>query len=117
LEGVGPSVANGLSLPDVVVDGEVIEADPPHKLVQTWRLLFPARSAAEGFTHLTYEIKEVPNSATKLTVTHELAGSPYVARVVSGGYEEEGAGGGWSWVLSGVKSALETGSGLSTSTL
>jgi uncharacterized protein YndB with AHSA1/START domain len=29
----------GFEVPDVVVDGEVIDADPPRRLVQTWRLL------------------------------------------------------------------------------
>ncbi len=27
----------GWPLPDTVVDGEVVEVDPPHRLVQTWR--------------------------------------------------------------------------------
>jgi uncharacterized protein YndB with AHSA1/START domain len=27
-------------LPEVIIDGEIIEASPPHKLVQTWRWLF-----------------------------------------------------------------------------
>ena len=39
-------------MPEVVVDGEVIEADPPHQLVQTWR----AGWDAEPATRLTYEI-------------------------------------------------------------
>ena len=30
---------DGGPMPDVVVDGEVIEADPPRRLVQTWRML------------------------------------------------------------------------------
>ena len=29
-------------VPDVIVDGEVIEADPPRRLVQTWRMLMDA---------------------------------------------------------------------------
>ena len=29
-----------------------------------------------------------------------------------GGMEKEGAGGGWAWVLSGLKTLLETGKGL-----
>ena len=44
--------------PDVAIDGEVIEVDPPHKLVQTWRMLMDEAMAAEGFTRLTYEIVE-----------------------------------------------------------
>ena len=31
--------AMGFTVPDVLVDGEVIECDPPRKLVQTWRML------------------------------------------------------------------------------
>ena len=43
----------GFPTPDIVVDDEVIEADPPRKLVQTWRILMDEAMAAEGFTRLT----------------------------------------------------------------
>jgi len=99
----------GFPTPDVVVDGEVIEADPPRKLVQTWRMLMDEALAAEGFTRLTYEIEEGKGGVTKLTVTHDLEGAPRLAAVVGGQAEGEGAGGGWSWVLSDLKSLLETG--------
>jgi uncharacterized protein YndB with AHSA1/START domain len=102
--------AMGYTLPDVVVDGEVIEADPPHRLVQTFRMLMDPEAAAEGFTRLTYEIAEGKGGVSKLTVTHELEGAPKLAILVSGAIEETGAGGGWSWILSDLKSLLETGS-------
>jgi uncharacterized protein YndB with AHSA1/START domain len=38
----------GYPIPDIVVDGEVIEADPPRRLVQTWRMLMDPTMAAEG---------------------------------------------------------------------
>ena len=98
--------------PEVMVDCEVIEADPPHKLVQTWRMLMDQETAAEGFTRLTYEIAEGKGGVTKLTVTHELAGAPKLAAWLSGGMETTGAGGGWSWVLSDLKTLLETGGSL-----
>ena len=41
-------------------------------------------------------------------MTHELDGAPNLARIV-GGVDEAGAGGGWAWVLSDLKSLLETG--------
>ena len=94
--------------PEVVVDGEVIEADPPRKLVQTWRMLMDEGLAAEGFTRLTYEI-EPTDYGTKLTVTHELEQAPQLAHMLAGNLEHTGAGGGWSWVLSDLKSLLETG--------
>jgi uncharacterized protein YndB with AHSA1/START domain len=111
--------AMGMPVPDVVVDGEVIEADPPRRLVQTWRMLMDPGLAQEGFTKLTYEIAEGAGGISRLTVTHELEGAPNLAMLVSGGSEPEeqvGAGGlgGWNWVLSDLKSLLETGAPLLT---
>lgn len=34
-----------------------------------------------------------------------------LAGIISGAWEDQGAGGGWSWVLSDLKSLLETGKG------
>jgi uncharacterized protein YndB with AHSA1/START domain len=98
--------------PEVAVDGEVVEVDPPHKLVQTWRMLMEDGMAAEGFTRLTHEIEPVGDGVTKLTLIHDLTGAPRLQLLLSGGMESEGAGGGWSWVLSDLKSLLETGSPL-----
>jgi len=95
--------------PEVVIDGEVIEADPPRKLVQTWRMLMDEQMVAEGFTRLTYEITEGERGVTKLTLTHELEGAPLLAALLAGEMEDRGAGGGWSWVLSDIKTLLETG--------
>ncbi len=100
----------GFGVPEVMVDGEVVESEPPRRLVQTWRLLMmPPETAEEGFTRLTWEIEAIPGGATKLTVTHDLMGAPNTAALVSGARESEGAGGGWSWILSDLKSLLETG--------
>jgi uncharacterized protein YndB with AHSA1/START domain len=95
--------------PDVAVDGEVIEADPPRKLVLTWRMLMDPTMAAEGFTRLTYEIEEGKTGVTKLTVIHDLKGAPLLAGMVAGEMEPMGAGGGWSWILSDLKTLIETG--------
>ena len=92
--------------PDVIIVGEVIEADPPRKLVQTWHPVWDPASAAEAFTRLTWEIEEVDGS-TRLTVTHDVAGAPLTAKMVSG--QVPNAGGGWSYVLSDLKTLLETG--------
>lgn len=89
--------------PDVVIDGEVLEADPPYRLVQTWRATF----LGEGFTRLTYQIEEQEGGVSKVTVTHDLTGAPQSAAQVAGALP--GAGGGWSEVLSDLKSLLETG--------
>jgi uncharacterized protein YndB with AHSA1/START domain len=96
--------------PDVIVDGEVLEADPPRRLVQTFRMRMDPETEAEGSTRLTYEIAETSPGITKLTVIHELESAPRLALFLGGGMEEYGAGGGWSWVLSDLKTLLETGS-------
>ena len=95
--------------PDVAVDGEVIEAERPRKLVQTWRMVMDPEMAEQGFTRLTWEIEEGKGGVTKLTVIHDLEGAPKLATLVSGAMEDQGAGGGWSWVLSDLKTLLETG--------
>jgi uncharacterized protein YndB with AHSA1/START domain len=104
--------AMGFTTPDVMVDGEVIEAEPPRKLVQTWRMLMDPDLASEGFTRVTYEIDEVRSGVSRLTVVHDLAGAPGLAVLVGGERESQGAGGGWAWVLSDLKTLLETGSPL-----
>jgi len=93
--------------PDVIIVGEIIEADPPRRLVQTWHPVWDPASAAEQPTHLTYELLEQPAGLTRLTVIHDVTGAPLTAKMVAG--EVENAGGGWSWVLSDLKSLLETG--------
>ncbi len=95
--------------PDVISDGEVIEADPPRRLVQTWRMTMTPELAAEAYTRLTYEIEPVRGGVTKLTVIHDLTGAPMIAAVLRGEGESGGAGGGWSEILSGLKTVLETG--------
>ena len=100
--------------PDLAVDGEIIEADPPHRLVQTWRMVMDQAMASQGFTRLTYEIEEGQGGVTRLTMIHDLQGAPMLALLLSGGMEDQGAGGGWSWVLSGLKTLLETGAPLDT---
>ena len=104
-----------LGCPEIISDGEVIEADPPHKLVQTFRMVMDPAMAAQGFTRVTYEIEERKNGVSRLTLTHELEGAPELAVLMSGGLEDQGAGGGWSWVLSGLKTLLETGQSLDAS--
>ncbi len=108
------AAAAGFPCPDVVVDGEVIEADPPRKLALTWRLRMDPTIEAEGFTRVTWEIKPIDERACSVTVTHDVTGAPATAAVVSGALEDsgQGGGGGHAWVLSDLKSLLETGSTL-----
>ena len=71
-----------MGAPDVVITGEVIECDPPKKLVQTWHPLFTPEMVAEPPTRLTYEIVESPSGVTTVTLTHDVTGAPMVAGMV-----------------------------------
>ena len=62
----------------------------------------------EGFSRVTWEIAATESGFSRLTVTHELEGKPIMAALVSSRFSESGSGG-WSWILSDLKSVLETG--------
>ena len=98
----------GFGMPDVVVDGEILESDPPHRLVQTWRFNFAPDQTEEGYRTVTFEI--VPDGEiTRLTVTHDVTDAPIAASMLGGDAPLQEGGGGWAWILSGLKTLLETG--------
>jgi uncharacterized protein YndB with AHSA1/START domain len=99
-------------LPETIIDGEILEVKPLSKLVQTYRWHFSEQLKAEGFTRLTYEI--VPTSAgfCRLTITHDVTGAPLMSAATQTPFNEQG-GGGWDWILSDLKSLLETGKTMS----
>ena len=112
---VGPSAEmKEFGAPDTIIEGEVIESDPPNRLVQTWHALFDSGIAAEPVTRVTWEITPAnwgphPSGITRLTLTHELEGAPSTAAVVAGSTP---MGGGWGYTLSDLKTLLETGAPL-----
>jgi uncharacterized protein YndB with AHSA1/START domain len=95
-------------LPEVMIDGEVIEVKPPLKLVQTYRWLFNAEHEKEGFTRIAFEIAPTNSGFCRLTVTHDVTGAPMMAAATVSKFNEQGSGG-WNWILSDLKSLLETG--------
>ena len=107
--GLANAGMKAMGFPDVVVDGEVFEADPPRKLVISWRMAMDPRMYAEGFTRLTYEIVEGKGGVSRLSVIHDLEKTPGHAAMVAGVLQGPGEGGGWLWILSDLKSLLESG--------
>jgi uncharacterized protein YndB with AHSA1/START domain len=82
-------------------DEEVFEADPPRKLVHGWTAGYDPELAAEAESRVTWEIEPQDDGVTKLTVVHDqLESAPKTAESVAGG---------WMYVLSGLKTLLETG--------
>jgi uncharacterized protein YndB with AHSA1/START domain len=90
--------------PDDAIWGDdgVLEYDPPKKLVHEWRSRYDEELAAEDPSRVTWEIEPQEDGATcLLTVVHDrLEGAPKTAASVSGG---------WAYILSGLKTLLETG--------
>jgi uncharacterized protein YndB with AHSA1/START domain len=86
---------------DLWGDDAILESDPPRRLVHTWRSLYNADLAAEPESRVTWEIEAQPGGVSRVTVIHDrLERSPNTAASVSGG---------WMFVLSGLKTLLETG--------
>jgi len=104
-----------LILPDgrVADTGEILEAEPPARLVIKWRNEFKPELKAEGWSRCTMDIEtadyypDFGGKAVKLTVTHELEGE--------GTKFIEAVSGGWPRILSNLKSLLETGKSLQDS--
>jgi uncharacterized protein YndB with AHSA1/START domain len=94
-----------IMIPDgrVADSGEVLEVDPPRRLVLKWRNEFKPELRAEGYSRMTYELEQ-QGETVKLTVTHEIdqPDSKFIQAVSNG----------WPMILASVKSLLETGESL-----
>ncbi|MGH3012169.1 MAG: ArsR/SmtB family transcription factor [Gaiellaceae bacterium] len=86
-----------------IAEGENLEVDPPHRLVQSFNALWSDDVKAEGTSRVTWEIEPVGDSC-RLTVTHD--------QLREGANDE--LYGGWPQILSGLKTLLETGEKLTT---
>jgi len=90
------------TLGELAWDEEVLEVDPPHRLVHAWTSGYDDELAAEEPSRVTWTIEPQDGGATLLTVVHDrLEGAPKTALSVFGV--------GWMFVLSNLKTLLETG--------
>lgn len=87
----------------LIFEGEVLEIDPPWRLVQTFHALWGEDVKAEGPSRVTWEITQVRDSC-RLLVTHSELREGANAQLY----------GGWPMALSGIKTLLETGEMLTT---
>ncbi len=94
-----------IMIPDgrVADQGEVLELEPPRRLVLSWRNEFKPELRAEGYSRLTY-LLEPEGDMVRLTVRHEIDRPQ--SRLI------EAVSGGWPLILASLKSLLETGESL-----
>ena len=80
--------------------GELLECDPPRRMVIKWRNEWSPELKAEGYSRCTMDIEQT-DGAVKLTVMHTIdrPESKFI----------EAVSGGWPKILSNLKSLLETG--------
>jgi len=84
-------------------ENTVLECDPPRRLVHSWRSLYDPELASEPESRVTWEIEAQPGGFAKLTLIHDrLDRSPNTAASVRG----------WSYILSNLKTVVETGEAL-----
>jgi uncharacterized protein YndB with AHSA1/START domain len=82
-------------------DEEVLEAEAPSRLVHRFVAAYDPDMGAEEPSRVTWEIEPQDGGITKLTVVHDqLESAPKTAESVAGG---------WMYILSGLKTLLETG--------
>ena len=80
----------------------MLEFEPPRRLVHAWRSLYSDELALEDESRVTWELEPYDGGYAKVTVVHDrLDAAPKTAASVSGE--------GWMFVLSGLKTLLETG--------
>jgi uncharacterized protein YndB with AHSA1/START domain len=87
----------------VLGEGQILDVDPPRRLVQTMLAHFSPEAEAEGESRITWEIEQVADSC-RLTVTHD--------QMREGACDE--LYGGWPMILSGLKTWIESGQLLTT---
>jgi len=85
---------------EVYDTGEIIEAEPPRRLVIRWLHERRPELRAEGPSLCTMELMP-ENGAVKLSITHTVECSP--SQLV------DAVAGGWPKIVSNLKSLLETG--------
>lgn len=84
----------------VAVEGEVLESSPPDRLVISWHVLYDDDARGETPSRVSFTLEDI-NGQTKLRILHDHFPDSSVVL--------DGVSQGWPWIISGLKSVVETG--------
>ena len=86
---------------NVMVAGQIVSLNPPHRLVMTFQARWSPEVAADQPSRVTWEITTLGEDACKLTLVHDdFGGETATSQQVTGG---------WPEALSRLKTLVETG--------
>lgn len=84
-----------------IIEGQVVVSEPPNRLVHSYHSLWSPMNE-DAPTRVTWELESMPGGVTKVTVLHEdFQGETATYKGLQSG--------GWTWILSNMKTLLETG--------
>lgn len=88
----------------ILGEGEMLEVEPPVRLVQTMVAFFSDEAKAEGTSRITWQIEPVGEDSCRVTIVHDQLREGANSQIY----------GGWPMILSGLKTWIETGEMLTT---
>jgi uncharacterized protein YndB with AHSA1/START domain len=84
---------------DSAVEGVILEVNKPQLLAHTWTVCYDP-SVSHETTRVTWRLEQ-RGKLTQVVVEHDVTGAPLTAALI--------AVDGWSFILSGIKTLIETG--------
>lgn len=84
---------------ELYLEGELIEVDPPRRIVQTLHVVNEEPAASDASSRVTWELTPAGNDATVVRIVHEEMGQA----------TRDYTDGGWEHILSGLKTVVENG--------
>ena len=82
---------------ELYLDGELLEVDPPRRIVQTFHVAIEEPAASDPPSRVTWEITPVTDGTTRVRLIHEGMGQA----------TRDYVDGGWEHILSGLKRVVE----------
>ena len=84
---------------ELYLEGDLIEVDPPRRIVQTFHVAIEEPAASDAPSKVTWEVTPVDAATTRVRMIHEGMGQA----------TRDYVDGGWKHILAGLKRVVESG--------